>query len=183
MENIKYKDYEIKIENDDYPFNPFDDDAMGKIIFHPESGYKVSEGDYFEAKENNFSVMLEAYIHSGIALSVMGQGHQCQFDTSHGIAIWIPSDDCKPNNKNEAVKWADQACSLFNQWENGEVYHYSIDDEDGELIDSCGGFFGYDHEESGLLINAREAIDYHVKEVNKKKISLKKGAKQFHAMA
>ena len=48
----------------------------------------------------------------------------------------------------------------YNQWANGEVYGYRIE----ELHDSCSGFYGDDHEASELLGNAREIIDW---EINK----------------
>lgn len=38
------------------------------------------------------------------------------------------------------------------------VYGYQID----ELEDSCYGFYGYDHEKSGLLDEAKSVIDHHI---------------------
>ena len=47
----------------------------------------------------------------------------------------------------------------YSHWSSGEVYGFTID----ELDDSCWGFFGDDHEKSGLLDHARETIDWEVK--------------------
>lgn len=56
------------------------------------------------------------------------------------------------------------ACELHGQWQWGDVYGVaSIEDENGEEIPhgSCWGFYGSDHEKSGLLDHARNAIECH----------------------
>lgn len=57
---------------------------------------------------------------------------------------------------------------MLSQWANGEVYGFRID----KLDDSCWGFYGDNHEESGLLETARETIDWEV--YNKTKHHLKR---------
>jgi hypothetical protein len=41
-------------------------------------------------------------------------------------------------------------------------FSYSVISPNGEVIDSCCGFLGYDCEESGLLDSARDVIDQHL---------------------
>lgn len=41
-------------------------------------------------------------------------------------------------------------------WEQGEVFGYVVEDQYGEHIDSCWGFYGYDWAES----QATEALEY-----------------------
>ena len=176
-ETIEYKGYKIKIMPDEYSENPFDyQDGMGRISFHPKSDYICSdEPDYMTAMEHKFAVTLDAYIHGGIVLSVAGEGYQCRWDTSTSIAIWTPDDCLEVKTWADAVKYAKQACELYNQWANGSVYYYLIETDAGERF-SCGGFYGYDHNESGLLESAQEDIDCYIKEV-------KQGLAQFHALA
>jgi hypothetical protein len=63
------------------------------------------------------------------------------------------------------------AVDLYSAWAWGDVYGVSAihapsedEDEEGEELDdgSCWGFYGRDHEESGLMEHARDAIDYHI---------------------
>jgi hypothetical protein len=44
----------------------------------------------------------------------------------------------------------------YSQWANGEVYGYVIEDEDGNELDSCWGFYGLEYCES----EARERAEY-----------------------
>jgi hypothetical protein len=52
----------------------------------------------------------------------------------------------------------------YDDYLNGNVYGYTIDGDDWE--DSLWGFYGYDHEKSGLLYEAQGSIDY---ELNRQK--------------
>ena len=47
----------------------------------------------------------------------------------------------------------------YDQYISGDVYGYTVEDKDGNQIDSCCGFYGHDNEESGLLDQAKPAID------------------------
>lgn len=62
-----------------------------------------------------------------------------------GVLIW----ENKPNEiggktYEERARDADTFIKVYNCWCNGEGYYYCIEDEDGEHLDSCGGFFGCD---------------------------------------
>ena len=62
----------------------------------------------------------------------------------------------------------------YSNYLEGSVYCFRIE-QDGERIDSCGGFYGYDNEESGLMECAKEQIDYDIDtKRDKKQKELKK---------
>lgn len=52
----------------------------------------------------------------------------------------------------------------FRQWCVGESYYYLVEGID----ESCGGFYGDDHEKSGLLEYAKGAIDHHIRSEREK---------------
>ena len=54
---------------------------------------------------------------------------------------------------------------LFTNWAWGDVYAYNIE----ETEDSCGGFYGDNHRESGLLEYAENSIDCYLAEKKKEK--------------
>jgi len=56
---------------------------------------------------------------------------------------------------------------LYENWAFGYCYGYTVDDIDDA---SCWGFYGYDHEKSGLLENAHNAIDCHIEQAHKARI-------------
>jgi len=72
-----------------------------------------------------------------------------------------------------------EQCETMRQYYDDEVYGYKItkngyDPEDMET-DSWWGFYGDDHEESGLLEHARNAIDCHIAQLIKLDKQLEEG--------
>lgn len=71
-------------------------------------------------------------------------------------------------NRDNAKEICQQTIDLYSAWAWGDVYGVSeITDPDENEIEgaSCWGFYGSDHEESGLLARARSIIECHKKEV------------------
>ena len=87
----------------------------------------------------------------------------CQGDSTLLLAIGLPAWVEKVGAPAESVPaQLENACNLHGQWQWGDVYGVeSITDENGAEIPhgSCWGFYGSDHERSGLLDHARNAID------------------------
>ena len=101
-------------------------------------------------------------------------GIACHFTQSNGysqgnstllLAIGLPSWIEKVGAPAESIpSQLENACELHGQWQWGDVYGVaSIEDENGEEIPdgSCWGFYGSNHEKSGLLDHARNAIQCH----------------------
>lgn len=61
---------------------------------------------------------------------------------------------CTEHTKKDIQSSAD----IYGYWAWGDVYWYSIE----ETGDSCGGFYGNDHEKSGLMEMARSSIDHYL---------------------
>lgn len=89
----------------------------------------------------------------------------CQGDSAFLLAIATPAWVEKVGAPADSVPdQLESACELHGQWQWGDVYGVeSIADENGEEIPhgSCWGFYGSDHEKSGLLDHARNAIECH----------------------
>jgi len=91
--------------------------------------------------------MLSYYEHSLCLWSLAGEGPKCPWDSvAHaGILVWEEA----PSNmgaKTHVARSEDARAFLetYTQWCNGECYSYAIEYE-GEIIDSCCGFYGGDH--------------------------------------
>ena len=54
------------------------------------------------------------------------------------------------------------AADLYAAWAWGDCYGWIVEDHDGKEIASCWGYYGSDHETSGLADAAREAIDWEI---------------------
>jgi hypothetical protein len=90
---------------------------------------------------------LSYYEHSLCRWSLHGGGPQCRFDSvrTAGILIWTG----KPSAIG-AKTYTDRATDArhfleqYTDWCNGSCYWFSLDDHEGNLLDSCGGYIGTD---------------------------------------
>jgi len=97
--------------------------------------------------------VLSCYEHSGIVWGLRGEVFQCRWDTttSAGILLWqgkakhLPKGDDKSATYEARQEDARAFIREYTRWANGECYCYSIENEDEEIIDSCGGFIGTEH--------------------------------------
>lgn len=102
--------------------------------------------------------MLDYYEHGQGMYSLHGEGMQCRWGTSRyaGILVWMgkPSE-MGAKTLEDRAKDARGFLETYNNWMNGSVYGFIIEDEEGEHIDSCFGF--YDKET--LLDAIKENLD------------------------
>lgn len=80
------------------------------------------------------------YEHSGVSYS---RGVKHGFDYSNN-GFYVITDKTQKEVGTKRKDWErviDQELEVYNQWANGEVYQFTLYDEAGELIDSCGGFY------------------------------------------
>lgn len=187
---MEYKGINIRIRHDE-GLNPREhfDNAGKMICFHSryslgdEHSWDVDEfKEYLESDEVLAWLPLYLYDHSGITMNTTG--FSCRWDSSQVGAIYITQEGCDKLGYTE--KWAKSdwneggtfesalehvlkaEVKEYDQYITGEVYLFEIE----ETGDCVGGFFGYDHEESGLLDHARSEIDAYLQD--KMKTRLKK---------
>lgn len=121
---------------------------------------------------NPYAVLLDVYDHSGVAWSVHGGGMNCQWDTSGGAGLWIPSPDCikqietqftTPGERwAEAVRMAKGACETYTDYCNG--WGYAIVVEEFELVgangeDEDGDWQSVDYEVHGGILGYQYALE------------------------
>jgi hypothetical protein len=103
-----------------------------------------------EYHDNGFSIVpIFAYIHSGIALSL--GSFSCPWDS--GVFGFLVFKNGEFGENNIGLKGFVESWS---NWLNGEVYGYQVQDDKGEVLDSCWGFIGYEHCEEA----AKESLTY-----------------------
>lgn len=101
---------------------------------------------------------LYLYDHSGISLST--SSFSCRWDSGKVGYIYISKDKVREEYgvkrindklKERVLSVLENEIKTFDMYVSGEVYGFEILDEDGEVVDSCYGFFGDNHAESGML--------------------------------
>jgi hypothetical protein len=77
-----------------------------------------------------------------------GSGMYAQFDSGRLGTLFVNLKELCKSNTPRAEKLAAAAecarvtCEVYTAWANGEVYGYSVEDQDGETLDSCWGYIG-----------------------------------------
>ncbi len=163
----------ITIERDDNPESPRDWDDVGTMIaFHgrytlgdKDHGYNSKDyngWDEMEAaivKDNPGGVILPLYLydHSGITMNTTG--FSCPWDS--GQVGFIVASAAKIREsfmvKRITAKVRQRAedslrseVEVFDQYLTGDVYGFVVKDDDGEVTESCWGFYGDDPMTNGM---------------------------------
>jgi len=185
IEEISYKGYEIAIVQDDYPQSPDDwGDDENFLVYDTRQFYVERKGfdpdDIFQTMQEGkklfdgyFYFPVYAYIHSGVSLRLsrwfpgLPQGHN-EFDVSFkGFALVKRQKGTYTREK--SFKIAESIIEEWNDYLSGNIYGYEISKND-DIIDSCYGFYG-DYEKSGMIDEAKNVVDYKIKNSLKKRIS------------
>ena len=174
METIKHGDYIIQIEQDEFPFDPREDDNLGMMVcFHD----KYNLGDKHEYRQYDFSswneiesqiqkdtggaviLPVRMYDHSGIGVTAnpLNFGRypwNCQWDSGWVGFIYISKVDIR---EEYSIKLVTQKViakvketliaevETYNQYLNGEVYAYCTKDKSGNVVDYCCGFYNLEY--------------------------------------
>lgn len=103
--------------------------------------------EWMRTKEGKAAVIVPLYLydHSGITIKA-GSGFSCAWDSGQiGFAVITAAR----GRKEWGRQWRKQAraCIMsetetYDSYLTGDVYGYTVTNEDGETLDSCGGFFG-----------------------------------------
>ena len=175
-EKIEYKGYTIKVELDEDNESPREWDNAGKMVcFH--NNYNLGDkhdfynaADFMEWLEENekdlIYLPLYLYDHSGISMSTStGYPFNCPWDSGQVGFIYLDRETMLKEwgYKNITKKRREfienilrGEVAIYDQYLTGEIYGYIVEDEEGEHLDSCWGF--YDKED--MINEAESIIDY-----------------------
>jgi len=159
--------YRVSIYPDSDAPNPLEDwSEMGTILSLNRSQVNFDPAGVESAIENNRDAVPLSYYEHGLCLwSVAGElpaGARCPFDSVDCAGVWLPDAQTMQAARNYGGrtrrlfmrKRARQACEVYAQWCNGEVYGYEIEriaaclqcgHEQARVIESCWGFYGLDY--------------------------------------
>ena len=158
------------IEYEDDPMSPREDTNLGYFVFissnfnspdyHPTINRIVeSSGDRAENQKRHMEMIkidiesaldekviaifpITMYEHSGISYSL---GNQKGFDYSNGGFYIITEESRKEygvrKDKRAYKKFIEAELKIYNQYINGDILRFTLFDNDGEVEDSCGGFY------------------------------------------
>lgn len=174
---IKYKGFNIEIKQDQDPQNPRTDwdHPSVMICFHRrlvlgDQKHGFTSGADVEKflqlnKDKVIQLPIYGYEHSGLTIAT--SPFSCPWDSGRLGVIYISKEKARKDmgwkvltkaRVEEVYALLRSEVEAYNQYLCGDVYGYQITDDKGQFLDSCWGFFGSDHKESGLLAAAEKDI-------------------------
>ena len=152
--------FKVCIETDSDANNPCEEqDGLGFIhSFSTRHGNYLDPDKAFEMKEADPDVVPLSYFEHGQCMWMIADGPtpagvEFQFDGRRYAGIWVP-DDCiresyRGQDGKSRAEWmrdqADRCCEIYTAWCNGDIYQYTIEDEDGDVVESLCGTYYLDH--------------------------------------
>lgn len=171
IETLNVKGKEVKIYADEIPEDPREWDNLGTMAFFhrrynlgdKHDFYNPDELIEFLNEENTVELPVYMYDHSGIGLSTDNSRYpfNCPWDSGMLGYIYITRDEIKEefpswkvltkNRINKIKSYLQGEVETYHYFVSGRVYYFVSTCERCGNTDSCGGFYGEEWEENGLL--------------------------------
>lgn len=180
-ETYNHNGLTVKIYYDDISENPRDWDNLGTMAlthkrydlgdtqnlldFDDFTGWHEVENFLDEQQAVYLPVYM--YDHSGLAFSV--HDFNDRWDSGQvGYIYALPETIRREYNVKRISKQLRQQVErtllseveTYNQYHSGDVYGYEVLDSDGDVLDSCWGFYGIEH----VKTDANDMADWHAKQ-------------------
>lgn len=163
----------LRVLQDSSADSPRDWDNLGTMVcFHRRydlgDKHNYSSDDYNSweemkkaiQKEENPAVILPLYMYDHSGISISTSPFSCRWDSGQIGFILVSKKKAleefggkivTAKLKERIEKILELEVETYTQYVEGDVYGFQIVDEDDNIIDSCYGFYGSDHKESGML--------------------------------
>lgn len=183
LESTTRKGYKVSITVDYDVDNPHDSDYAAKLVLHGGRNYifpndaGIDFGEFEgwagvadELAKRHGAILLTpvwVYEHSGIALKAGARTYPFddRWDSAQVGFAYITQETYqnvtgkryvgRPSQYKRAAELIQTEVETYGRWVNGECYGFVIEDAEGEFIDSCGGYIGYEAVEAA----ANDVID------------------------
>ena len=165
------------VSYDEWADSPRTWDNLSKMIFfgkhsHLGDKHSINSDDYngWEEleqairKEYNVAILEKVYAYSHGGMTISTSPFSCPWDSGTLGFVIITKEDLKKEfgwkvitkkrlneESNRLDKIIEGEVSVLDKYINGEVYGFAIENEEGEVEDSCCGFYGSDIKENGIL--------------------------------
>jgi hypothetical protein len=174
---MDYKGFTINIMDDVDADNPRNWDNLGTMYMRHHK-YNLGDREGLTSSEictiandpKRISLWVYMYEHGEVALSTQDTyPFNDKWDSSIVGCISVSKDKVRKDWRvkrisqkllNRVYDCLKGEVETYSQFLNGDVFGYITEDSDGNHIDSCYGFYGYDYENNGLLDYAKGHIDW-----------------------
>ena len=158
METFEKNGYKVTIEQDEDATSPSENQDEHAFIATTRNRYFEVDGPNGETastigenleewEKTHHVYKLNAMIHSGVHLSITSDLKQYYmgFDSGQIGFLLVTRDESEIPYPQ---KYAEGMVEEWNQYLSGDVWGFTIEDGEGNHIDSCFGFYGFDYAKS-----------------------------------
>lgn len=169
LQEFEHEGYSIRFYPDTDPESPREWDNLGTMVcFHgrynlgDKHNFTPESIQYYVKRPDVVALPLYLYDHGGISISTksfIGRAHHAEWDSGQVGFIFVNHKEIRMESgmhrvskryREKALGCLKSEVETYDQFLRGEVYGYEIEDPDGEVIDSCWGYYGYDYEKDTL---------------------------------
>lgn len=156
----------LKIYTDDDPCNPRQEfDNFGHMVcFHRRYGlgddHNINSGDFsswdeirgYLIKEKGACVILPVYLYDHSGITIRTTPFSCPWDSGQVGFIYATRQEIidtwqgkllTRDLREKAESILNSEVEIYDNYLTSDVYRYTVENTTGDLIDSCGGFYGY----------------------------------------
>ncbi len=178
----EYKGYTINIYTDEPHENPLEEWDFMATMSCQHRNYSLSTKDNklttadeikaWVAQKDVISLPIYMYEHGGITISTTP--YSCCFDSGQLGYIHVTRAKAREFLKKKKLMAKDveevydrmrRQIKLIDNYITGDVFRFEILNNEGNEIDSCGGYYGTDFEKQ-LLPEVRKTIDNYIKKIS-----------------
>ena len=167
---IEYRGYVINIEPDEYSEPPREWDNLGTMVCFSKR-YNLGDDHDFDGvdeledyvnRDDIISLPLYLFDHSGITMNT--HPFSCPWDSRQVGYIFVSKETVREeygwknitkSRRQRVEEYLKGEVDTYNMYLTGQVYGYVIEDQHGNHLDFCGGFYG----EEQALIKAKDSVD------------------------
>lgn len=152
-------------------------------LYDTQNGYNTIFNILLTRMRGSY-IVLPVYLYDHSGLTINTTGFTCPWDSGLIGIIYVSKERARAEYSVKRItrKWVNRIedylrgeIETYNDYLTGNVYYYTIENPVGEEIDSCGGFYGDNHEVSGLLEYARNAVNCDITDTVKSHLTRLRG--------
>lgn len=188
-ENFEYRGFNILIPYDDMAPDPRKDDEglfSQMICFHKDYSLGDRHGfvspehlaEYLKELEldNELVIKKPLYLYDHGNITMRTWPFSCRFDSGQVGIIFVEEDDLpyflsdwkyNTETQEKIERMIEAEVKLYDAYISGNVFGFIVQDENGENVDSCWGFYGMEGMEEAIE-EAKAVIDYTIREREEK---------------
>ena len=185
--------FEVFIYQDDDSEDPRGqwDNATTFVCFHgrynlgDKHEYRQEDYEGWEGLEaqldKDFAIVQPLFLYDHSGLTVSTSPFNCPWDSGQiGFACVTAENLAREwsGDEDKAREYLECDVATYDQYLRGEVYSFVVKNADGEVVDSCSSFYGYEY----ACKEAEEALDYAVEAATRREREVEELVSRHYAL-